>query len=119
MGNCQGFPVNSRTRISLHSRIEDEYAVQGYLVIHADCNLYQARIPTSWRDWGNNWITYGITLSSDAQAQKDLAELKRKVDADFDALPDFTLLSSGYLLLEAKKNRLADMLSLNRKPWCN
>ena len=109
LGNCQGFPVNSRTRINLHTDDSNEYAVFGYLIILADCNLYRARIPTTWRNWGHNWKTYGITFDT------DFADFKRKVDEELLRSKKALLI----LLLSAEKFRgLADMLSWNRKPWC-
>ena len=63
LGNCQGFTINSRTRIGLHTSHTNEYAVQGTMTIHTDSNQYRANIPNAWRGRHDNSKTYGITIN--------------------------------------------------------
>ena len=60
LGDCQGFPVHIRTRIRLHTRKANEYAVQGTMLIHTDSTDYYAIIPNGWRGMSDNPKTYGI-----------------------------------------------------------
>ena len=63
LGDCQGFTVHIRTRIRLHTRKDDEYAVQGTMLIHTDSTDYYAIIPNGWRSMSDNSKTYGIVES--------------------------------------------------------
>jgi len=63
LGNCQGFTINSSTRIGLHTSYSNEYAVQGTMTIQTDSNQYRASIPNTWRGMRDNSKTYGITIN--------------------------------------------------------
>jgi len=63
LGDCQGFTINSRTRIGLHTGHTNQYAVQGTMTIHTDSNQYHANIPNAWRGRDDNSKTYGITIN--------------------------------------------------------